>query len=109
LATLEYLAHIDRQDVPKDLVRVDITFDHDDLEELKPPYPAQWDGLAPSAAARLIGDRWVREARTLALAVPSVVVPTETNYLINPAHPRMPHAKIGPLRDYALDERLLRS
>lgn len=36
---------------------------------------------------RPYGDAWVREGRSLALAVPSVVMPLSTNYLLNPAHP----------------------
>lgn len=40
---------------------------------------------APASTAE-IGDSWLESQSSLALAVPSVVVPRETNYLINPAH-----------------------
>lgn len=36
---------------------------------------------------RRYGDAWVEEARSLALKVPSVVLPMSYNYLINPQHP----------------------
>ena len=109
LATLEYIAHIDREDAPTDIVRVSISFSDADVEIVVPRYPTEWDALAPSSAARTLGDEWVGQKRTLALAVPSVLVPTEQNYLINPRHPRMAAVTIGPLEDYSLDPRLIGS
>ncbi len=107
LATLEYLAHIDREDIPADIIRVSITFDDSDVETMREPYPAGWNQVAPPAAARRVGDDWVRESRSLVLAVPSVLVPIEANFLINPSHPRRAHATVGELEDYPLDTRLI--
>ncbi len=36
---------------------------------------------------RRYGDLWVEEGRSLALKVPSVVLPMSYNYLVNPQHP----------------------
>ena len=36
---------------------------------------------------RRYGDGWVEEGRSLALKVPSVVLPLSYNYLVNPKHP----------------------
>ena len=36
---------------------------------------------------RRYGDGWVEEGRSLALKVPSVVLPMSYNYLVNPQHP----------------------
>jgi RES domain-containing protein len=36
--------------------------------------------------ARRFGQRWVEEARSVALRLPSAVIPTEWIYLLNPAH-----------------------
>jgi hypothetical protein len=50
----------------------------------------------PSAAStQAIGDRFVADARALALRVPSVVVPSEPNYVLNPAHPAFASLSIG--------------
>ncbi|MDQ2908564.1 MAG: RES family NAD+ phosphorylase [Candidatus Eremiobacteraeota bacterium] len=107
LATLEYLAHIDRDELPTDLIRVSIAFQDSDVESVNLPYPAEWDALAPSTAAQQVGDLWLRQQRTLALAVPSVIVPSERNYVINPKHRRMATVKISSLEPYVLDPRLL--
>ena len=52
--------------------------------------PLRWR-VAPKSstedtAARRFGQRWVEEARSVALRLPSAVIPTEWLYLVNPAH-----------------------
>jgi RES domain-containing protein len=41
----------------------------------------------PEQATREYGSRWAKEGRSLLLQVPSIVVPVEKNYLLNPLHP----------------------
>jgi RES domain-containing protein len=49
-------------------------------------YPANWQGdPAPSSTAN-IGDKWLLDNATVALKVPSVIVPRESNFLLNPLH-----------------------
>jgi RES domain-containing protein len=38
-------------------------------------------------AARRFGARWIREQRSVALQVPSAVIPSESIFLLNPEHP----------------------
>lgn len=49
--------------------------------------PEHWrESPAPAETAEL-GDGWLASGQSLALALPSVVVPRELNYMLNPAHP----------------------
>jgi len=48
--------------------------------------PPDWQSDPPPESTKLIGDEWVLSDRTAVLRVPSVVVPSEYNYLLNPAH-----------------------
>ena len=57
---------------------------------------------------RSIGDRWLAEARTPLLKVPSVLAPESWNYLLNPAHPRAQAVRVAATFSYALDSRLAR-
>lgn len=57
---------------------------------------------------RAIGDAWAREKRSLAMRVPSAVVPFSDNFLINPAHPRFDPSKVLSLGPFDYDERVLR-
>jgi RES domain-containing protein len=68
--------------------------------------PADWGSSPPPAALQTLGDEWVASARSAALAVPSVVVPWETNLLLNPAHPRFAEIELAPPRRFELDDRL---
>jgi RES domain-containing protein len=68
--------------------------------------PEGWNTLVPAAATQQVGDRWVREGRTLLVEVPSVIIPEESNVLLNPSHPAMEEVKIAAMREFRFDLRL---
>jgi RES domain-containing protein len=53
-----------------------------------------------------IGDRWIKEAQSAVLRVPSVVT-GEPNYLLNPVHADFSKIKIGEAIVFHFDRRLL--
>ncbi len=59
-----------------------------------------------SPATQAFGAGWVQSLRSVALRVPSVVVPGEFNYLLNPAHPYFAKVKIGKPEPFSFDPRL---
>ena len=69
--------------------------------------PDNWRVLPPPAETREIGDRWVRERRSAVLALPSVISPADTNFLLNPEHRDFKRIRIAPPIDYGFDPRLL--
>ena len=52
------------------------------------------------------GDAWARGGATLLAAVPSVVVPEETNVLVNPAHPDHASMTVRKARRWVYNPRL---
>lgn len=50
--------------------------------------PVDWNTQPATHASRVVGDEWIASERSVALLVPSVVVPIEKNALINPRHPQ---------------------
>lgn len=52
------------------------------------------------------GDRWIDSRRSLALRVPSVLIPQEPNYLLNPSHPEFRRVRIGLAEEFRFDPRL---
>ena len=53
--------------------------------------PKSWDASPVPPAVQAIGDDWIRSGSALAVRVPSVLVPSGTNLLINPEHRDFTH------------------
>jgi RES domain-containing protein len=85
------------------LIPVDVP---DDLID-EPEIPSGWNALPESAAARHLGDRWIESAASVAVLVPSVILPADKNILINPAHPDFGKVRVLPVEAFAFDRRLL--
>lgn len=73
----------------------------------QPALPAGWNDLTrdPPAAAE-IGRRWLEAGERLAMRVPSVVCPTDTNLLLNPMHADMANVRVLGKEPFTLDPRL---
>ena len=107
LAALETLVHLNPP-VPFKYVGFRLQFD--DALIVKVPLnrlPADWRLEPPPPSTKAIGDAWVREIRSAVLALPSVLIPGELNYLLNPAHPAFKKISIGKPERFAFDPRLL--
>jgi RES domain-containing protein len=109
LATLEKIAGAGQMSRLTELVYVTGTLDEDAVHAPSTgALPTGWDRRPPGDASRAFGDRWLRNRTSVALRVPSVVVPDEWNYVINPAHPgiadHLSHDEPKPLE---LDPRIL--
>jgi RES domain-containing protein len=57
---------------------------------------------------KINGDTFLRESKHLVLRVPSVLMPEENNYLINPVHPDFKEISIIYTRELSLDKRLIK-
>jgi len=68
--------------------------------------PADWRSDPAPGSTRAIGDAWVLAENTVVLRVPSVVVPMEFNYVLNPKHPDFIRVAIGIPMAFPFDPRL---
>ncbi len=66
--------------------------------------PAGWNTY-PVSVTRM-GDRWLTAGKSLLLKVPSVIVPSECNVIINPAHPDFNKVKITDTEKLVIDKRI---
>lgn len=109
LALVELLVHLPVEDLPQDMYLLTLEVPDDvSLEELTVhDLPDDWRSIAhPQPTARL-GQEWLKSGRSLALRVPSVVVPQEHNLLLNPAHPEFFRVRLAQEPElFAFDERL---
>jgi RES domain-containing protein len=105
LAALETLVHLNPPMVFKYKI-IRLEFASELVRHIQSKLPSDWRVLPAPDSTRRLGDAWVREARSAILAVPSIIIPDETNYLLNPAHPDFKKIVIGKPVDFAFDARL---
>ena len=87
LATLETLVHVDKDLLPSDRVQVEIDVPDDSGPSVEDgALPKGWRTHPGPPRLQQIGDEWLEGASTPVLRVPSAVIPTEANYLLNPRH-----------------------
>ncbi len=68
--------------------------------------PDEWATFPHPAETQALGARWLEEARTVALEVPSAVMPSASNVLINPLHVQMRSLTVGDPEPFRWDPRL---
>jgi RES domain-containing protein len=109
LSALEYLVHIDIDEVPDDLVAlgIEVPDDADERHLNTGNLPANWQMMLHFEECRAIGDGWAKGQESLLLRVPSILIPEEDNLIINPAHPRAAEVRIVSERPFSYDPRLL--
>jgi RES domain-containing protein len=52
------------------------------------------------------GDNWIHRNSSLLLRVPSVIIPGEFNFLVNPNHPDFKNVKIVDIHPFEFDTRI---
>jgi RES domain-containing protein len=118
LACLETVVHLAGDDplpFQRQLVRISIPSHHWDEREIFTPEECIGWELPPSpikdenwlSATRSWGDDWLLSRKSLLAEVPSVIVPEETNLLLNPLHPAHGEVVAEIVRPWVYDTRLL--
>jgi RES domain-containing protein len=111
LAALEVFVHMEIEDVATMLayIQVDVPTEVE-IEYLEvAQLPLDWRNIPAPAILATMGDNWFRSSSTAILAVPSVVIPQEYNYLINPTHPDFVKLRVEDPQAFELDPRLWKS
>jgi RES domain-containing protein len=107
LAALEILAHTQPATIRDEFRAFRIVWDDAMMTtvELK-KLPKAWNAQPPGVVSRKIGDDWIRAGGFAVLAVPSVIVPLERTFLLNPKHRDFAKIKIKDAGKFVLDPRL---
>src|SRR3972149_3462689 len=108
LAALEQFVHLGPEDNHIQFVsfRVEIPEDLniDKLESDK--LPVDWRMEPPPDSTRRIGTQWAESGRSAVLRLPSVIIPTEYNYALNPTHPDFRRIRIEEPKQFSFDPRM---
>lgn len=70
--------------------------------------PSDWREIGARGKLQAIGAEWARKRSVAVLAVPSAIVPAESNYLLNPLHPDFKRIKLGKPSTVETDLRLIK-
>lgn len=76
------------------------------MEWKRAEMPRDWRAQPAPRSTQKIGDDWIAGQHGAVLIVPSVVTPSESNCLLNPAHPDFGKIKISPPQAYSFDPRM---
>jgi RES domain-containing protein len=108
LAALEIFVHLQPL-VPHDkYLAYFVEWDEAQMETLSPKkLPLDWRASPPGPATMQLGDQWIREARSVVLAVPSAILSAERNFLLNPAHPKFRQLRLRKPVEFTFDNRLV--
>lgn len=113
LAALETIVHLNSGGLPLNRYLVEIVIPDDVWNAAEGidyiTAPVGWDAEPASRTSSDYGTRWARAATSLLLRVPSVIVPEESNVLINPRHPDIAAIKAPKVRKWTYDSRIVRS
>lgn len=104
MATQEKYVHLPKPVLLK-LVKFRIEFNGLAIESVG-TLPPDWQSFPPPPSTQKLGDAWAASRRTVIWAVPSVIIPEETNYLLNPAHPDFAKLGISTPEPFAFDGRI---
>jgi RES domain-containing protein len=108
LAALEILAHLGQSSTLASYSRCAVHFDDALFTSLdRSLLPANWRIYPAPSKLQLIGNMWIAAKTSAVLEVPSVLVETESNYLINPLHPDFGSLVIDPPEPFDFDPRLI--
>jgi RES domain-containing protein len=109
LAAIEFFVHLEPNQQPDDLVSMSAALPPGEpAERLETEQlPAEW-WTDDYESLRDLGDRWIRERRSLALWVPSAALRTEWNVLVNPLHPAVATIRIDEPQAFHFDARMFR-
>lgn len=108
LATLELLVHLNSEMLLLSYSFAAVEFADDlviPIEQFQ-KLPSSWSDSPPPTAIQQTGDDWATSNASVVLRVPSVVVPIESNYLVDIDHKDFSRIELGEPRSFRFDSRL---
>jgi RES domain-containing protein len=107
LAALEMLVHLQSRDILAAYFVAPVRFAASLVQALdRSRLPSNWRSDPAPSALQALGERWVAARKSAVLRVPSAIIDTESNYLLNPAHSDFRRIVVGKAERFHFDPRL---
>ena len=108
LAALEIFVHLTAADARLEYVTIQVDIPSGvSIHELKiSQLPDNWREEPPPHVCKTLGTEWIKGGETALLRLPSVIVPSEYNTLLNPHHRDARRLKMHPPQRFGFDDRM---
>ncbi|TVR84807.1 MAG: RES domain-containing protein [Saprospirales bacterium] len=108
IALLETIVHTPPMIVPQlDIVTLEIP--DDSIETIEADMlPSNWSTYPAPTVLSEIGEKWVIQAETVALRVPSCIIHSACNVILNCRHKRYSEVKLIDKSNFRFDSRLIK-
>ena len=108
LAALELFVHLTAEDSRLRFSAIPVGIPNDlAIQELPiSKLPKEWRSEPPSDTCKALGSEWAEANNTVLLKVPSVIVPHEFNYVLNPRHLDLTRVKVHKAEPFGFDSRM---
>jgi len=107
LSVLEYAANVHLEEMPFSLsITVYSIPDKSWKEFSMNDLPQNWLQIPAPEETKEWGSHFLQQAKFLALKVPSVIIPSEFNFILNPLHPDFKKVNIKEVHSFTFDARI---
>jgi RES domain-containing protein len=107
LAALEMLVHLHSPDLLGKYVLIPVEIEESLIVRVdRTSLPKNWRSDPGPVEVKSIGDEWAQSGKSVALCVPSTLVPDESNFLLNPRHAEFSTLRVGVAVGFQFDGRL---
>ncbi len=107
LCVLEMLVHTNQQLITNNYFFIEVEIPENHIKTIpENKLPTNWRSNNLISETQVFGSNWLQNNEELALRIPSVVLPSESNILINPNHIQVSKIKIIKTSELNLDTRL---
>jgi RES domain-containing protein len=109
LCVLELLTRIDYEFITKEYSFIEAEVPSSSIVNFSKPESVSkiWRANPPASFTQDFGSAWIAESASLGMSVPSAVLPSELNILINPKHQLISKLKVIKSSPLDLDSRVL--
>lgn len=109
LAAFENLVHTQNAELLGSFIMIPATLDERACITIaEADLPPGWNEPQIGTGSQMFGKRWAVSNESVACRIPSIIIPGEWNYLLNPLHPEFGSSvEIGPTEPFTFDAQVL--
>lgn len=107
LSVLEYAANVQLEEMPDHLSITVYSLPVKSWKEFNvTDLPGNWQEIPVPEETKRWGSLHLQQAKYLALKIPSIIIPSEFNYILNPLHADFKKIKIKEVHSFSFDSRI---